>query len=85
MKFKEFVNWCNDRAFDGCWSMNTALFCIGVVDKVRKKPFWKREREWQRINREEYDVVKNVVSVINAEMKKLTEWEHEINRGELLY
>ena len=71
MKFKEFVNWCNDRACDGCWSMNTALFCIGTIDRARKKPFWKREKEWQRINREECDVIKDVVSVINAKIKEV--------------
>lgn len=29
MKFKEFENWCNERACDGCLGMLTAMVCIG--------------------------------------------------------
>ena len=71
MTFKEFTRWCNERACDGCWSMNTTIFCIDIVNRVREKPFWKREREWQRINREEYDVISNIVSAINAKIKEV--------------
>ena len=80
MTFKEFTNWCNERACDGYWSMNTALFCIQIVDRVMEKPFWKREREWQRINREEYDVISNIVSAINAKIKDLCGIEAFIRR-----
>lgn len=30
MKFKEFVNWCNERACDGCWGMLEAIACINL-------------------------------------------------------
>lgn len=69
MKFKEFEVWCNKRAADGCWSIYTAMYCTGVVDRVREKPFWKREKEWQRINCKE-KVFENVVSVINEKIKE---------------
>ena len=48
MKYKEFVKWCNQRACDGLWGMNTALCCIEVVNHIKKIPFWKRERVWKQ-------------------------------------
>ena len=48
MKYKEFVAWCNQRACDGLWGMNTALCCIEVVNHIKKMPFWKRERVWKQ-------------------------------------
>lgn len=35
MTFKQFVSWCNQRAFDGCWSMITAMACIDLIEKIR--------------------------------------------------
>jgi len=57
MKYKEFVAWCNEQASSGLWSMNTALLCINVMAYIRKKPFWKREREWQKVYVEIEDYV----------------------------
>lgn len=50
MKFKEFVAWCNERACDGMWGVNEAMACIEVMKYVRSKPFWRREKEWQKLN-----------------------------------
>lgn len=47
MKFKEFENWCNERACDGCWGMLEAMTCIGLIKEIRKAPFWKREKLWK--------------------------------------
>lgn len=49
MTFKEFVIWCNDRACDGCWGMNEAMICIAIVEGVKNKPFWKRKKEWKKL------------------------------------
>lgn len=49
MKYKEFVAWCNNRACDGQWSMATAVHCISIMREIRNLPFWKREKEWQKI------------------------------------
>ena len=68
MKYKEFVAWCNQRACDGCWSMGTALYCIGIMRKIDSLPFWKREKEWRKIKDE---VEKNVVSVIETKIKQV--------------
>lgn len=68
MKYREFLNWCNQRACDGCWSFGTATFCINLINKIKKKPFWKREKYWKE--HEEF-VVKNVVNVINKKIQDL--------------
>ena len=47
MKYKEFEQWCNERACDGRWSMQTAIACIEIMKEVNKQPFWKREKYWR--------------------------------------
>lgn len=68
MKYKEFSDWCNQRACDGCWSMKTAIYCIGVCETINAEQFWKREKLWKK----EYEsfVVTNIVDVINEKIKK---------------
>lgn len=63
MTFKEFESWCNDRAADGCWGIVTAITCIELVDRLRKVPFWKREKVW----REQYEnqVINGIVIPID--------------------
>lgn len=69
MKFKEFVQWCNNRASDGCWGMNTAIICIDIVQTLKKIPFWKREKIW----REQYEnqIVSEIVNPINKKLVNL--------------
>ena len=47
--FKEFDIWCNNRACDGCWGPIVAMACIDILADIRKHPFWKREKEFQKI------------------------------------
>ena len=47
MTFKQFVQWCNDRACDGCWGYITAVQCIEVLRDVKRQSFWKREKAWK--------------------------------------
>lgn len=47
MKFKEFVAWCNERACDGCWGLQEAMICISIMEEVKEKPFWRREKFWR--------------------------------------
>lgn len=68
MKYKEFVDWCNQRACDGCWSMKTAIYCIGVCETINAEYFWKREKIWKEKYEEE--IVKDVVEVINKKRKE---------------
>lgn len=69
MKYKEFVDWCNQRACDGCWSMNTAIYCIGVCEAVNTLPFWKRNKVWKEKYEEE--VVRDIVEVINEKRREM--------------
>lgn len=66
MKFKEFVEWCNYRACDGCWGMNEAMICIALIQDIRKKPFWKRNKEWKKM---EDEIVTKIVEPINKKIK----------------
>ena len=71
MKFKEFVNWCNKRACDGFWGILTAMACIDLIDKVKKVPFWKREKIWKE-NYEQQALEEIIKPIENKleEMKK---------------
>ena len=72
MKFKQFCEWCNIRACDGCWSAKTAMFCIEIVKDITRKPFWKREKAWQGLNRA-FAIEEMIINPINqkiAEMRK---------------
>ena len=67
MKYKEFVEWCNERACDGCWGISTIIICKNLMRDVREQPFWKREKYWQ----EKYAeiVLENMVKPLD-EMRK---------------
>jgi hypothetical protein len=60
VKYKEFVEWCNDRACDGQWCFEDALGCIDITKKVNKEWFWKREKLWQKID-SEYKISENIL------------------------
>lgn len=65
MTFKEFNEWCNRRACDGYWSMNTAIYCIEIGREINALPFCKREKTWNEVK----DFVeKEIVQVIEEKM-----------------
>ena len=68
MTFKEFKQWCNDRACDGCWGSHDALYCINLVRNMMKIPWWKRCRTWKKI---EIQVVSAVVTPINQKRQEM--------------
>lgn len=72
MSFKEFVKWCNERACDGCWGPITAIYCINAINIIREKPFWKREKEWQKYNAE-MKIVEKLVYPTNEKIKFIDE------------
>ena len=68
MTFKEFNEWCNRRACDGCWSANTAIYCITIGRKIKALPFWKRKKAWDEVK----DFIeKEVVQVIDKKMASM--------------
>lgn len=71
MTFKEFTDWCNERACDGFWGMLTAMTCIDLMETVKKQPFWKREKFWKQ----EYEqrVLDEIVNPINCKIHEIYE------------
>lgn len=67
MKYKEFKNWCNDRAFDGCWGMKEAIISIGIIEDINNTLFWKRKRKWKEV---ENEVVTAIIEPINELIEK---------------
>jgi hypothetical protein len=69
MTYKEFSDWCNQRACDGCWGMNEATICINIIRQVQSQPVWKRERTWQELN-SKYSIENKIIDPID---NKITE------------
>ena len=72
MTFKQFKRWCNDRACDGCWGYNDAIYCIDLIQTMMKIPWWKRERVWKKI---ELQVLATVVTPINQKRQEMAAME----------
>ena len=69
MTFKQFDAWCNERAYDGCWGMLTAMTCIDLIGKMRKIPFWKREKVWRE--KHEKQVLDEIINPIEKKIKEV--------------
>lgn len=44
---KEFGVFCNERACDGCWNMESAIRCVEIYQECLRQPFWKRNKYFQ--------------------------------------
>ena len=66
MTFKEFIAWCNARAYDGCWGLREAVICLNITKHIYETPFWKRRKAWEAI---EKDVMKNIIDPINEKIE----------------
>lgn len=75
MKYKEFVQWCNERASDGCWGYTTAITCINIIDDMRSLSFWNRKKKWKQISE---DVFNELVHPTN---QKIEQWKHKQERN----
>ena len=73
MSYREFREWCNQRACDGCWGMHEAMICIDICGEIQKLPFWKRKKKWREYER---DVVTLIVEPTNAKIREATEVQH---------
>lgn len=68
MKYREFEDWCNDRAHDGCWGMKEAIICIRCIEDIQSRPFWKRKERWREV---EEDIVSIIVNPINEKISEV--------------
>lgn len=60
MKFEEFRDWCNERACDGVWGMDTAFICIDIMTEVNSLPKRKQEKAFQEAIKDS-----NLIEIIN--------------------
>lgn len=67
MKFKDFMEWCNDRASDGMWGPATVVICTSVIREVLGVPFWRREKKWRELDRQ-LNVVEGIVIPVNLKI-----------------
>ena len=49
MTYKEFCEWMNERACDGCWGLKEAIYCIEVRRTIGSLPFWRRRKAWMKV------------------------------------
>jgi hypothetical protein len=66
MTFKEFNNWCNERACDGMWGMREGVMCIEILIFIRSAKFWRRKKLWK-----DYCSQTNIVEIIIEPTNKL--------------
>lgn len=69
MRFKKFVNWCNERACDGRWGMIEAMTCISIIQEIRQEPFWRREKLWK--TKYKKDVLEQIVWPIEDKIQQI--------------
>ena len=74
MSYREFREWCNQRACDGCWGMYEAMICIDICGEIQRLPFWKRKKKWREYER---DIVTQIVEPTNAKIREVTEVQHD--------
>ena len=51
MTFRKYRRWCSERECEGNWDEYEAEFCLKLLNRLLKLPFWKRRRAWNRIKR----------------------------------
>ena len=67
MTFKQFKQWCNDRACDGRWGFDEAIFCAELLDNMNRIPWWQRKKTWEKIE------AKVLYAVVNPTNQKIQE------------
>lgn len=70
MTYKEFRDWCNRRACDGCWGIREALICMTAVREVEDVHSWLpwkekklKEKKWQEVEAK-YEIMEIIVKPI---------------------
>ena len=67
MKYKEFLNWCNERAHDGCWGYMEAITCLNIINDMKATPFFQREKKW----RKHEPIASEIVRLTNEKSKEM--------------
>lgn len=71
MTYKEFNAWCNDRACDGMWGLNEAIYCAEICSDISNCSIFrfKREKKWK--NDERREMAEKIVVETNRLIDKL--------------
>ena len=67
MEYKEFTDWCNQRACDGCWGLQEAVICLDIIEKVQKTSIFKRKNKWKEVE----PVANEIVTKTNEKIKEV--------------
>lgn len=70
MTYKEFKDWCNDRACDGMWHFHTFLACRDVIDTMESTIFFRRKKIWKKL---EPEVMATIVEPTNSRIEERLE------------
>lgn len=73
MTYKEFQNWCNDRACDGRWGIQDAMLCIQTLDVINTTPFWKRKKVWKEFE----PIIDKFMEIWKQKVKEVEEQNNE--------
>lgn len=68
MKYKEFNEWCNQRACDGCWGLQEAIICIDIIKKMQSVSFFKRKSKWIELEPVANEIVTKTNKIIKEVM-----------------
>lgn len=75
MTYTEFVDWCNDRVEDGCWSGTAAILCMNIIDTLNKYSELEREEEWN-------DISKKIIELIIEPTNELIKNRKDVKKKE---
>lgn len=67
LKYKYFVDWCNQRACDGRWGLQEAVICIHILEEIRETSIFKRKKKWLELE----PVANEIVTEINKKIKEI--------------
>lgn len=67
LKYKNFVDWCNQRACDGCWGLQEAVICLHILNEIGETPILKRKKKWLELE----PVANEIVTETNKKIKEI--------------
>lgn len=77
---EEFLRWANDRATDGHWSSEMALVVLQDTKKIYKACPSHREKVWQEIKNDHYNLDAEMEISDEKEKHKLRSWLRWLRR-----
>lgn len=70
MTYKEFRDWCNRRAADGCWGIGEVSICMAAIHEVESVHSWLpwkekklKEKKWQEVE-VRYEIMEMIIEPI---------------------